>query len=327
MKSELGLIRELIERNYNLGTIRDIVKNKIGFGKSYEVQTNCCKLFVKVFSKCNTNVNLNQEIKICSLLNLKGIKCSEFLINRNGEYLTRYDENNIFHIQKYINGDKWNRNTSPIWLLEQGINNLARINNELCKLNIETTEKFKNIDSVEESIKKIGEIQAYEKTFYHPEFFELLMYKKYLLTDRKKIDMRKLTIINSHGDYNVSQLITKNSEIIATTDFSETSCIPACYEILKYYTHSSIKCAYGFFDKEEFKYILKIYERITPLNKYDLSSMIDVYIILQSKSLNAFSEYLIYNNTKFYIFEKKRMKILKYFYENRNYLTDFIMHS
>ena len=81
-----------------------------------------------------------------------------------------------------------------------------------------------------------------------------------------------LTFENTHGDYNVLQLIFSSDRVKAVIDFSSCAKIPICWELIRSYSLSSVECKYGIIDTNNFIDYIKEYLKMKKINKLDLET-------------------------------------------------------
>jgi hypothetical protein len=87
-----------------------------------------------------------------------------------------------------------------------------------------------------------------------------------------EIDCNKLTYINSHGDFYLSQIIERSGELV-TIDWSHPRYLPACNEVMMSYIYAAPECKDGTITINNFKPYLREYLKYTALNEYDLKIM------------------------------------------------------
>ena len=112
-----------------------------------------------------------------------------------------------------------------------------------------------------------------------------------------------MTILNSHGDYTVSQFIyNKDKNIEVVLDFITAKYMPIAWEIIRSYIYIDKKYRHGKFNFDNFITYVQTINDILPLNKYDLKYMVYIYYIYILKSTFGYEQYII---------DKKGRKYLK----------------
>lgn len=137
-------------------------------------------------------------------------------------------------------------------------------------------------------------------------------------------DFNGLTMVNSHGDYSVLQLLTSDNDICGIVDFSRTSRLPAVWEIVRSYTIGAKECKDCYIDKQKFNSYLNNYQKFYKLNEKDLKSMYKVYILQLLSSSFGYREYINNNNEDLLQFGLWRTEMLKFMYNNEKELVNGI---
>ncbi|AQS09939.1 homoserine kinase [Clostridium saccharobutylicum] len=123
-------IREIIERNYDIGIIKEI--NRILEGASSE----CFHIITEEGEYLFKDIEMifmnhpDKEPLINNLLSQNGIPVSVFYKTKNGEYLLEY-AGHIFHLQSFIKGKILEVNTAPKWFMKESAEMLGKIHKVL----------------------------------------------------------------------------------------------------------------------------------------------------------------------------------------------------
>ncbi|MED2874994.1 hypothetical protein P4268_28125 [Bacillus thuringiensis] len=289
--------------NYDLGDIIETEINKVGWGTNYIFKTKLGKFFVKIFELNKSNNNSLHEILICNYLREKGYPVSKFVKNRKGEYISKLDFKKSFHVQEFIEGDIWKKNTAPNWLLEQGCNYIGRIHNELKQfdLNLRPSIKLLNdknyhIKRIEGIINQIKKMQVSEDTKL---FIEDLENRRDVISNSEIIDMSKLTFVNGHSDYSVTQIITSNNNITGIIDMTEVSKIPAIWELMRFYLNSIKERNDGRICVNELSWFLENYMNVCSLSKYDLLMMYKLNYLYMCQAVSVYEKFICTKDVKF----------------------------
>ena len=274
MKNDLA---SLMRRLYGL-TVTNIEKSTVGAGSdTYFISCKEGRYVVKFPSVSEIN-NPGAEAAICEFLLGKGIRVSEFLKIKNGQYVSTDDSGRNFHVQKLIDGTVYELNTAPRWLLQESAALLGKIHTALA-----------GYPPLPEGIggnffrfmTPSAALQSYESTLRIAQenkqaaVGQDLAYRIGLMKrfPDYRFDMERLTRRNTHGDYFISQLICGSETINAVIDWT-TACVhPVVWEIIRSYVYASPKCKEGEIDIPEFMDYLSSYLEYAPLNAYDIQMM------------------------------------------------------
>ncbi len=123
------MVERVLEESYGL-RIDSIEKAAEGAGSNtYFICSDNEKYVLKNPDNSSIN-NPELEPELCEFLLNEGIYASKFIRNRNGEYITRVD-NQIYHMQKHINGIVHELNRAPDWLMIESAELLGKIHTVL----------------------------------------------------------------------------------------------------------------------------------------------------------------------------------------------------
>ena len=94
------------------------------------------------------------------------------------------------------------------------------------------------------------------------------------------IDAGRLTYLNSHGDFWISQIIVKDADL-TVIDWTSACKLPACLEVIMSYTTSAVQCKDGKIDSEGLKRYINHYSEYSHLSDYDIKIMPYLYYYQQ----------------------------------------------
>ncbi|MBO4405631.1 MAG: hypothetical protein J5821_02770, partial [Alphaproteobacteria bacterium] len=203
-------------------------------------------------------------------------------------------------LQKYIDGITYHKFELPNDLLYDSARVLANINIAMEELPIQLPLGFDNNWFFEWSADL--EIEKYNKLLTRlnrdDEFFNKIAKdfeikcKLLSLFDSTAFPFASLTSENTHGDYNVLQLIFSRNGVKAVIDFSSCAKIPICWELIRSYSLSSEECRYGIIDIKKFFDYIKEYLIIRKINKLDLELMPYFYLFTLLRSSFGYKGYI-----------------------------------
>ena len=113
-------------KQYNLGKVLSIETDAVGSGENYIIDTESGKYFAKLF--CNNDVfNFpEQEIKVVNYLRENKVPVVEFVVNKEGEYLTKTG-GKCGHLQRFLKGKTYENNKLPQRVLMESAKVLGNI--------------------------------------------------------------------------------------------------------------------------------------------------------------------------------------------------------
>jgi Putative homoserine kinase type II (protein kinase fold) len=273
-------IKNLIECQYGF-RVFDINKLTIGAGSNtYEINTECGKYILKNVDRNETN-NPQNEPALCDFLLQKGIPVSEFVKNKNGQFLWVHDGKN-YHMQKFVDGitPKWH--SAQDSLLCEAARTLAKIHTVLqgySPLPVGIGENFYKFMTPERAL------DSYQRSYQHAvdindfDSAEDLSFRVQLVQriTIPTICLDELTRRNTHGDYFISQLICDETKINAIIDWT-TACIhPVVWEIVRFYVYAAPECKDGEINFDRFLMYVKEYLQYACLTVNDIRTMFHVF--------------------------------------------------
>lgn len=237
-------------------------------------ETDDSKFIVKKLPICMSNVK--NEGKVTDYLRNQGIKVPYFLKLKNGNCNLIVDDFQIT-VQEFIQGHTLSINEASSAFLKAQVDLLGQINNALISFenlplrfgkDFFTKRNVRNkLKGLKRELKKIKSTSDYGTIFKCEEQIKHLEKVKSF-----KIDTRKLTYTNSHGDYNIRQIIVDDDEL-SVVDWTSACKLPICLEIASSYVFASSKCAGGSIDSNEFIEYIRCYTKHFKLSEYDLEYM------------------------------------------------------
>lgn len=287
-------IAQLVMVNYDVGHIERLIRLSSGLGSnSYFVSAEKGEFILKDIEQNGMNHPENEAL-ILNVLHNAAIPVSTICPTRAGDSVLRL-ESKVYHLQKYIAGETYNRNAAPEWLLYESAQMLGKIQSaleELPPLPIGIGQSFFDKMTPEraranyESTLKL----ACEKG--DSEIVNAINYKIKTLGmfDGYKFDVSRMTCKNTHGDYKIHQIICGPGNIRAVIDFTSACVHPACWEVIRSYSLTDSHCMNGQIEVDNFKRYISSFLKHGTLSAYDLKIMPYVYYY-QSLVSNHFQQY------------------------------------
>ena len=331
-----SIISELLIDRWNIKS-KNCVELKKGSARCFVVSSEDERYFLKLYQDKFDWEKINNEILVCNYLCKRGYHVSEFIIDRDGRYIERINDR-LCTLQKYIDGVTYYKFELIKKQLFESVKSLANINIALEELPISLPLRFDSQSFVEWSSKMV--IESYSNLL-----MKLDMQDKYydkIANDFEKkkemIDLfnpnlfpfDSLTFANSHGDYNVLQLIFGGSKVKAIIDFSSCARLPVCWEIIRSYSLSSAECGKRIIDMDNFTEYVKVYLKIKKLKKEDLELMPFFYLFSLLKSSFGYNNYIEKREKDILINDRDeetlkfafwRTDMAKWLFDNSEYLS------
>lgn len=141
-------------------------------------------------------------------------------------------------------------------------------------------------------------------------------------------DLNHLTIMNTHGDYNILQFIYKNNQINAILDFASATKMPIVWEIIRSYSYIDKKAKNGTIDINNLIKCLQKINKYIKLNSYDLEYMPIIYMLQLAGSSFGYKEYLKDNSKQELLtFAYFRTNLCRYLYTNKEIISNALKNE
>ena len=103
--------------------------------------------------------------------------------------------------------------------------------------------------------------------------------------------VRRLSIMNTHGDYSIQQLIYGNGKPATVIDFETAKMMPIVWEIIRSYSYVDEKAKGGKIDIDNLVQYFKEVSKYVRLNEYDLRFAPHIYLMQLIGSTFGYREY------------------------------------
>lgn len=299
-----SIIKQILLKHYGLQVNKVKYVNN-GSANLFHLFCDCGEYMLKEHQEKFNKGDIEREYKIYQHLSLKGFRVPKYVLSVTGNIFIDYQGKYII-LQEYIKGKTGQFNNGNKKELRDCAIKLVEIINSMRDLDlILPTYNLNLLDHRE--IQDLN--QKYSNLILSTNSKKIkseLLLKKDLLNNVKKIypcKLEKMTILNSHGDYTVSQFIyNKDKNIEVVLDFITAKYMPIAWEIIRSYIYIDKKYRHGKFNFDNFITYVQTINDILPLNKYDLKYMVYIYYIYILKSTFGYEQYII---------DKKGRKYLK----------------
>lgn len=139
------------------------------------------------------------------------------------------DSGRVFHVQKFIEGKVYKPNSAPDWLMKESAEMLGKIHTALKDyegLNVGIGNDFFKYMTPENALRSYENSLSIARENGDSEIEADLLYRIGLMKKfpKYRFEIDKLTCVNTHGDYFISQLICGEDRINAVIDWT-TACV------------------------------------------------------------------------------------------------------
>ena len=129
--------------------------------------------------------------------------------------------------------------------------------------------------------------------------------------------IKKMTIMNSHGDYSVQQLIYNDNSKTTVIDFETAKKLPIIWEVLRSYSYIDEEAKNGELNIDTLVEYVKEFAKYVQLNEYDLKYAAQLYLIQIVSSPFGYKQYNDdYEKKGLLEFALFRTNLCRYLYNN-----------
>lgn len=304
---------------------------KIDRGSANIYSLNDNKYILKEFQSKYSKVEIDKEIEVINHLRKFDIKVPEYVKTLSGRYDDVYKKKTII-IQYFIEGYTLNNNEGTYDQTIECADCYGKIVRALKSLPIKlpdadlsswySQENFTlSIKKHEDLLPMLDEKDETDQKIKKDVLDKIEMIKS-IRSSTNFEEMGNLTVLNTHGDYNLLQFIYKDGKINSIIDFVSACKMPIVWELIRSYSLIDQDAKDGEFNLDTFVDYVKTFNKYVKLNKYDLKYMSHLYLIQILNSTFGYKQY-IYNheNTELLKFGYLRTNICRYLFKNASIIS------
>lgn len=319
-------IKNMLQEKYEIA-VNKIEKIEKGTANIYKILgEDGQKYILKEFDESRKEESIVKEIQIINFLKCRKINVPKYIKTKLNEFYVKY-ENEIIILQKFIDGYTIENNKGDHAKVIESATILGRIIKELQNysgLDDENIiEKWFSKKSLEN---RIIQMEEFKKSIKKDNEYKEVIQKD--LEDKSEIAKKikeqfdfsiisKISIMNSHGDYSVQQLIYNDEKETSVIDFESAKRLPIMWEIIRSYTYIDKDVKNGEMNIDTFIEYVKEVSKYVKLNEFDLKYCAYIYLIQIIGSLYGYKQYNEnYEQIELLNFAIFRTNICRYLYEH-----------
>lgn len=323
-------IKRILEDNYNIETSK-VTKIDRGTANIFEVQSKEKKYILKEFSEGRSEDSVIKETNIINFLKDRNIKVPVYIKSTQGNFYIKF-ENRIIIVQEYVDGYTMENNTGDYNKTIESATILGKMTKELKDYTgLEEDgiiEKWFSKESLENGITKMLDLKSKlnadnpYKSIFEKDLEDKINMSKDLIENFKFDIIQKLTIMNSHGDYSVQQLIYNDKEKTTVIDFETAKKLPIIWEVMRSYSYIDKEAKNGNLNLNTLVDYVKEFSKYVKLNEYDLKYAAKIYLIQIVSSPFGYKQYNDnYEKTGLLEFALFRTNLCRYLYKNSDEIS------
>ena len=285
---------------------------------------------LKEFQSKYNKKDIEKEIIIINHLRKHNIKVPEYIKTTKGKYCDTYKEKTII-VQKYIEGYTLDKNQGDYNQTIECAEYYGKIVKALKSLPIELPSSdilnWYSKENFDKGIKKHEQLLSLLKNNktdnkIKKDILEKISMLKMIRNNYNFDDMKHLTILNTHGDYNVLQFIYKDEKINAVIDFVSACKMPVVWELIRSYSYIDKDAKNGSFNLKTFTDYVGMFNKYIKLNEYDIKYMTYLYLIQILGSTFGYKQYIETQNIDLLKFGYLRTNICRYLFNNAELISE-----
>ena len=297
-------ISQIMSDRYGIG---DICSAKelpgASTGHVWKVETKSGSHYIlKEFTPTFSLERVAHEPELVMHLYGKGMPVTQFYTTVSDEYSWILEDRAV-NLQEFLIGSSTEQCTAPERLLKDSVQLLGGIQNELAdyprlpaRFDNAWFAKRYDLPARKEKVSSlIGIAEAMPANYWTDRIIDELRWRLSRLEKANAIhfEPESFTVGNTHGDYNVANILIEQEKVVGVIDFSNACSMPLVWELLRSYTLGSPECCNAKIDLGRLKEYFAWYMERVQLNEYDLrmAAKLTYFHIVHSQF--GYSEYLV----------------------------------
>lgn len=325
--------------NLNYEKIGKILKEKYGMlpdevaevnrgtANIFKIKTEKGNFILKEFNEKRTVESVEKETNIINFLKERNINVPKYIKTVNDKFYIE-NEGRIIILQEFVDGYTMENNTVDDYKrIIESATLLGKVSKELREYPelseeniIEKQFSKENLQNKIVKMKKLKE-ELKDDNIYKNKIEQDLDFKIKVSEElESKFDfsiIRKMTIINGHGDYSIQQLIYNDKKETTVIDFETAKKLPIVWEVMRSYSYIDKEAKDGNLNIKTLVEYFKEFSKFIKLNEYDLKYAAHIYLIQLICSPFGYKEYNNdYSQTGLLNFAFFRTNLCQYLYKN-----------
>jgi Ser/Thr protein kinase RdoA (MazF antagonist) len=241
---------------------------------------------------------VRQETALYAFLHERGIPTTRFVLAGDGEAV-RTHRRRLVTVQEYIKGDAPDQNCAMPWLMVASarlLGKLHRVLRDFPPMRKEFTSAWAAPERIPEKRREYEALLAKAECLEDPRAGRIAADLRFKLVGLDWLAAQPpvtkgLTYVNTHGDYNIGQLLTEEGEIVAVLDFAGACRLPAVWEVIRSFSLGDPACADGALPPERLEAYTDAYEAEFPLSDADRRGMRRFYAAQLLRSTFGYKQF------------------------------------
>lgn len=291
----------LLRTQYNIEGNIEITKLNRGSSNLFEINVNGKRYILKEFNSNKPVSLVEKEIRLIKYLQNGKLQVPQYIQLNDGRYYFIFN-GKVVILQQFIEGYTVENNTGNYEQMMESATILGKLIRELIgyegleeegiidKWFSKKSVQIIGVQKLEEEKKNIKGDNKYKEQFI-ADFNDKILIANALIDQFDFGIIRRLSIMNTHGDYSIQQLIYNEGKLATVIDFETAKKMPIVWEIVRSYSYVDKNAEDGKIDTDNLIQYFKEVSKYVELNEYDLKFAPHIYLMQLIGSTFGYREY------------------------------------
>lgn len=330
-------IIDLLRTQYNIEGNVEIIKLNRGSSNLFEINVDGKRYILKEFNSNKPVSLVEKETRLIKYLQNKKVLVPQYVQLNDGRYYFIFN-GKVVILQQFIYGYTIENNTGNYEQMMESATILGKLIKGL--IGYEGLEEEGIIDrwfskksvqigvqKLQEEKKNIKEDNEYKEQFIE-DFNDKISMATALINQFDFRVIRRLSIMNTHGDYSIQQLIYGEGKPTTVIDFETAKKMPIVWEIVRSYSYVDKNAEGGKIDIDNLIQYFKEVSKYVELNEYDLKFAPHIYLIQLVGSTFGYREYnKDYTQKDLLKFALFRTNLCRNLYSNLDKISESLLEN
>lgn len=318
-------IKNILKKYYNV-EVSKIIKIDRGTSNLFKIEADKDQYILKEFISKRQKETIIKEINIINFLKERNMNVPTYVKTIDGKYFIE-NEGRVIIVQEFIDGYTIDNNTGDykqviecakiLGKLIENLMDYPELSEEnIIEQNFSKTRVHLGIEKMEQLKNNLKEDNIYKEKIVEDINYRINILKEF----EKHFDfdiIKKLTMLNSHGDFCSQQLIYNNKKEPTIIDFEKAKKLPIVWEVIRSYSYIDKDVKNGNINVNTLVDYFKEFTNYIKLNEYDLKFVSYLYLLQLASSTYGYKEYNDdFNQKELLDFAFFRTNLCKSLYEN-----------
>lgn len=292
-------IIDLLRTQYNIEGNVEIIKLNRGSSNLFEINVDGKRYILKEFNSNKPVSLVEKEIRLIKYLQNGKVLVPQYVQLNDGRYYFIFN-GKVVILQQFIDGYTVENNTGNYEQMMESAAVLGKLIRELIGyegLEEDIIDRWFSKKSIQIGVQKLEEEKKnikgdneYKEQFIE-DFNDKISIAIVLINQFDFGIIRRLSIMNTHGDYSIQQLIYGEGKPATVIDFETAKKMPIVWEIVRSYSYVDKNAEGGKIDIDNLIQYFKEVSKYVELNEYDLKFAPHIYLMQLIGSTFGYREY------------------------------------